>query len=145
MIQRVPMKLIRIEHNETETIGVLSVNGRLTCYVLELPWRDNRCCISRIPAGFYTGERQKDHPRKGLVFHIFNVPGRTEIMMHVGNTHVDTAGCPVPGLQPGYHDSVRGVLDSNAACLYVTDEMGDEDRFSILILDCEQRCDHGNL
>lgn len=107
--------IVRLEHRETETLGVLLLDGRIFCDTLELPWRQNYESISCIPEGLYRVER-KIGPELGEAWHVWDVPQRTGIVLgHVGNTHHDTQGCVLLGLRTGQIDGKRAVLDSTRA------------------------------
>jgi len=79
------------------TYGTFVLNNRPICHSLELPWRSNDVSVSCIPVGDY--EVIKAHsPRFGDTFYFKNVPGRTGILIHPGNSLIDTRGCILPGL-----------------------------------------------
>jgi len=109
---------IRVEHGETETLGVLLLDGEIFCYTLELPWRRNVPTISSIPPGTYDCERYRSEDH-GSVFRVSSVPGRTGIILgHVGNTHHDTTGCILLGKYPGQltNPGARAVTNSAQTC-----------------------------
>lgn len=68
---------------------------------IELPDNGNMKNVSCIPEGTYECERIIS-PSKGECFHVNDVPGRSHILIHVGNyaagKKVDTEGCILPGL-----------------------------------------------
>lgn len=67
-------------------------------YTLEEEWRDNEPNESRIPVGTYVCERTAYHKMDDLpTFEIMNVPGRSRILFHPGNTEEDTQGCVLLG------------------------------------------------
>ena len=51
---------------------------------MELPWKDNKRRVSCIPVGFYI-VRKHTSPKFGNTFHVLNVKGRSEILIHKGN------------------------------------------------------------
>jgi RHS repeat-associated protein len=73
------------------TSGV-TASGR----TLELPGRENLPFKSRIPAGTYKATRHNS-PSLGSVLKLHEVPGRSDILLHPGNTPDDTKGCILPG------------------------------------------------
>lgn len=81
-------------------LGGLSF-GAWQCYTLELPWRKNEPEISAIPEGVYQcGLRPSAKfggHTGGLVYHVMPVQGRTDILIHAGNTARDTKGCILIG------------------------------------------------
>jgi len=78
------------------TSGYLAVNGRIIVYTLERPWKDNQKNISSIPAGSYSGILRYDH-RDHWRIELRNVPGRTNVQIHVGNEPDETKGCILVG------------------------------------------------
>ena len=98
------LNIFRTEENDTQTMGVIIVkneNGswwlpEIFC-TLELPWRDNRRNISRIPAGEYEAIKYYSPKFKRTMILLLDVPERTGIEIHPGNTIDDTTGCIVVG------------------------------------------------
>jgi len=108
------MKLIRLESTTDATIGVLMVDGKVQCFTLELPWRDNQRNVSCIPPGSYTAERIVSK-RFGETILLHGVPNRSEILIHTGNTVIDSRGCILPGKSVGEMKGMRAVLSSGMA------------------------------
>ncbi len=77
------------------TLGVLLNDVTPLCLTFELPWKDNQHDISCIPPGTYPVI--PNTPEKP--WRLCNVPGRTEIDMHAGNTTADILGCIAVGFQ----------------------------------------------
>lgn len=76
-----------------------------TCAGLELPWKNNQREISRIKPGTYRATYQVS-PTFGPSIRLHDVPGRSNIVIHVGNYiaslnprtgRSDSLGCPLPG------------------------------------------------
>lgn len=109
--------LVRLEHNETETLGVLLLDGRMQAVTLELPWRQNFANISCIPEGIYRCSR-RDSPTYGSgTWYVEDVPLRSNIILgHKGNTRADTEGCILLGMEHGKLLGDRAVLSSEKAC-----------------------------
>lgn len=102
--------LIRLDHGEYETLGALIYKGKFLCLTLEPPWRENRRNVSCIPLGMYRCSR------KNGKWVVNNVPGRTGILIHKGNSHYDTTGCILLGLELTYAvGKTRMLLHSNSA------------------------------
>jgi hypothetical protein len=99
------------ESKEHGTFGKLFVNGREFCHTLEPADRDNKKNISSIPCGVYQCKpySSKKYPD---VFQICNVPDRTNILFHSGNTDDDTAGCVLLGSTRGKLGNDRAILNS---------------------------------
>lgn len=84
--------LKRVSTNWHSTFGVLIDGTEPFAVTLEPPWRDNEEDVSCIPAALYMCRRtQSSH--FGETFEVTNVPGRSHILFHKGNTPGDTAGC----------------------------------------------------
>lgn len=108
------IKLVRLEFNKNETIGVLKLFDDVLCYTLELPWIDNQRQKSCIPLGVY--ECQLFNSQKfGECWQIMNVPNRDGILIHNGNTHRDVKGCIILGSGIGYLNNDRAVFGSKNA------------------------------
>ncbi len=82
------------------TSGYLAVNGQIIAYTLERPWADNNQNISSIPAGTYPATLRYDHADAWRI-ELQNVPGRTNVQIHIGNEPDQTKGCILVGLQLG--------------------------------------------
>ena len=89
------IKLLRT-YKDTHTEGRLLIHDIFVAYTLERKWCGNKVDLSCIKEGVYKCEKfiRKDRP----AIRIHDVPGRTGILMHVGNSIRDTTGCILPGL-----------------------------------------------
>lgn len=129
--------VVRLEHNDTETLGVLLLDGQLFCYTLELPWRSNQKNISCIPTGQYRCRRY-DSPQFGPVFGVQDVPGRSDIILgHVGNEHYDTTGCILLGRYPGRlaKEGPRAVISSQQICAALMAWLDDQEEIELQIIE----------
>lgn len=105
--------LIRIASDADSTLGVMYINGLLQGFTLEDEYRAKKVWgETRIPSGRYQitlrtvgGLHQKYHNHrneeirkmhKGMLW-LQNVPGFEFILIHIGNTEKDTAGCILVG------------------------------------------------
>jgi len=104
----------RIEETQDGIIGVLLTDGRLRCYTLEKRYLLNAPNVSSIPPGSYICNRITS-PHHGKTFEISDVPGRSHILFHIGNTDNDTEGCILLGRRVGYINKKRGILESKLA------------------------------
>lgn len=108
------MKLEVLRFNDTgkETLGLLMINGKFRGYTLEDEERTVKVWgETRIPEGTYKlGLRTEGghharylkkfpHIHKGML-HVLNVPNFKFILIHIGNSEDDTAGCLLVGSQP---------------------------------------------
>lgn len=106
------VEIIRLEESEEHgTLGVMLLNGECFCCTLELPDRDNKANVSRIPNGEYIIEPHNS-PHFGSVWIVLNVPNRSHILIHKGNTDDDTKGCILLGQYFGKLKGNRAVLNS---------------------------------
>ena len=80
------------------TFGELSIDGDSICKTLELPDHGNQQNVSCIPPGEYTCERVYSPRFKKYLYEIKNVNGRTNILIHSGNSPSDTQGCVLVGM-----------------------------------------------
>jgi len=80
--------------------GVLTVAGYhlFTCEEEDLA---NRVSVSCIPPGQYALKRTIYVKHGYPTFEVMDVPGRTRILFHPGNTEEDTEGCILVGLSLG--------------------------------------------
>lgn len=90
----------RIQQDDQQTLGLLRVveGGEpvFQCKTIELPWRNNKRRVSRIPTGTYDTVKHNS-PQFGASLWLQNVPDRSEILVHRGNYNRDTLGCILVG------------------------------------------------
>lgn len=83
-------------------MGKLTGENLPVMETLEDAWRQNQRSISCIPAGTYICTPHGWEPNSGYRFKktwlVNGVPNRSAILIHAGNTHVDTHGCILVGL-----------------------------------------------
>ena len=91
--------LERFYIGEDCTLGHIDLDvARL--FVLEQPWRDNMHDASCIPPGKYL-LRPRTRQSGKVIIDVLDVPDRSYIEFHPGNTIRDTKGCLLPGLRWG--------------------------------------------
>ncbi|MCS7003802.1 MAG: DUF5675 family protein [Cytophagales bacterium] len=102
----------RQTYTDKQVLGELTLynpNGQVLfkCKTLELPWRDNQPKISCIPTGNYRAVfrgANEGSGKYGNHYRIFQadgvseVPGRSFILIHHGNTFWDIKGCILIGV-----------------------------------------------
>jgi hypothetical protein len=110
------------------------MDGERLCYCLELPDRENRRNVSRIPAGQYVCKRVRS-ARFGETFEITNVPGRSGILFHVGNFPTDTHGCILLGM--GKPEGKNFISESSLAVSLFNEKLAGVDSFFLEITDPE--------
>tara|TARA_R100001443_G_scaffold21770_1_gene33997 strand:- start:5185 stop:5559 length:375 start_codon:yes stop_codon:yes gene_type:complete len=85
---------------DASTMGKLFLNGEEFCDTLELAWKDNQRSISCIPAGEYKVRLRlprESATRDYIHLLVKDVPNRSYILVHIGNTTADTKGCILVG------------------------------------------------
>jgi hypothetical protein len=86
------LELLR-EYFPDGTNGVLKFNNNLICNTIELPWKENKRCISCIPEGKYSLIKRY-HEKYGWHLMLQNVPGRSYILVHPAyNAMKELKGC----------------------------------------------------
>ncbi len=112
--------LIRFKTSDQGTFGKLFIpDADFKCYTAELPFRDNKQCLSCIPEGSYKVVHYKSK-RRGSCYHVTDVPNRTSVLFHSGNyagavdkgflTH--SKGCVLPGKYMGVLSNQLAVMCS---------------------------------
>jgi hypothetical protein len=101
--------LVRKWFTRTETIGILYLEDIPLCYILELQEGGQKG--QAIPYGTYPIKYSYWAKRAANFPHIYNVPGRSSILIHTGNDRDDTRGC----LLPGYQATENSILNSKDA------------------------------
>ncbi len=99
----------RVISDDDATVSHIFLDGEFQCFGLEDEYRENKLPEeTRIPAGRYkigvrkTGGFHKRYSKRfpdmheGML-HVRKVPGFEFILIHVGNTDKDTAGCLLVG------------------------------------------------
>ena len=82
-------------------IGSLYMNSHKICDTLELPYNDNKTNASSIPVGLYdlcvrSGADSTKY--KYVHLQVLEVPNRSFILFHIGNTAKDSKGCILTGM-----------------------------------------------
>lgn len=93
----ITLTLKRVAVDTMGTHGMLYCGATLLCYTEELPWDANHQDTSCVPFGSYlcTLHNSVDHPH---TWQLNDVPDRTNILLHNGNTMKDTKGCILVGM-----------------------------------------------
>ncbi len=111
------------------SLGLLTGLSR-PLYVLEDEWRDNRARESCIPTGTYRCVPHGWEPSSPFKYkntwQLLNVPNRTAILIHAGNTHKDTQGCLLVGMGMIVSQLSSAVTDSRMALDFLRQEIGQQ-------------------
>ena len=103
------LTVLRYSVDKESTLGLLFIDRKFACYTLEdEPRKFKIKGETRIPEGTYPVELRKEgghHARYSRKFphmhlgmlHVTDVPNFTHILIHIGNTDDDTAGCLLVG------------------------------------------------
>lgn len=120
------LTLTRLVDTGNETMGVLRIGdgkGYFMIYTLEDTWKNNAKGVSCIPPGTYTCV---PHGWKGEAvkfpqcWRLLNTAPREAILIHAGNTHLDTHGCILVGLAR----STNSIAQSRSAVEYLRKVLG---------------------
>jgi len=97
-------------------------------------WINNEENVSCIPEGKYI-VKLIDHPRRKKVWEIQDVPDRTEIYFHVGNTIANTTGCVLlgKGLNYSREGKLWSIYPSGKAMKEFMEYMGDDKEFHLTV------------
>ena len=130
---RVKVKLFRVSSSLSGTFGVMVHKGLPICVTCEDPWNDNKPNISCIPEGIYEAVPHSGVKYKN-VWVLKNVPARSAILIHNGNTNKDTEGCILVGNGFALINGVQGVVNSIATLTQLRTILPDE--FELEIINC---------
>ena len=124
-------EMVQIERFAYTPMGTF---GRLyykefSSYCVELPWKDNHPFISCIPIGLYPMKFGRFYKKDYPCWEINQVPNRSLIKIHIGNTMGDIEGCIAPGTELGVVDKLWAVLNSREAHKgFMSSMKGNKDR-----------------
>ena len=93
--------ITRSKLEDAQTLGTLVLtndDGKklFNCKTLELPWLNNKRNESCIPLGNYKVVTRQS-ARYNKHYHIQDVPGRSFVLIHIGNYYTQTKGCILVG------------------------------------------------
>ncbi len=102
------------------------LNGNFACYTLEDPYQSKKIHgVTRIPGGIYTVGLQQSGAlhdaykikfpslHKGML-NIQDVPGFQGVMLHIGNSAVNTSGCILVGDEANNNTLREGYLRNSS-------------------------------
>jgi hypothetical protein len=106
--------LARFAWSEFGCFGEIAVDGQ-RLYTVERPWLQNLPSVSCIPLGKYTCKPRRYNRGGYPAVEVCDVPGRTHILWHKGNTMHDLAGCIAVTSRLGTLKGIWAGLDSGTA------------------------------
>lgn len=104
------------EYNEIERLSLAQfskLDNLFECFTIELDWKDNNRNISCIPRGIYSANEHFSKKFKNTII-VNNVPNRSGILIHSGNSYLDIQGCILPVSKVEISDSVYGTNSRKA-------------------------------
>lgn len=120
------VKVLRYGHGLADTLGLILINCQFEGYTLEDEHRNKKVhSETRIPAGTYElkfrkvgGFHNRYLNKFGADFHkgmleLQDVPNFKYILIHIGNTEDDTAGCLLVGDTANYNVDQRGFVGAS--------------------------------
>ena len=125
------LRIVRVESTEQGLLGVLTIDGQLTCLTMQ---PDPADVHFSIPAGSY--ECRRFHGKKWQDTFEIKVKGHTALLFHSGNVEDNSEGCILLGEQVGELNGKRAVLASGKAFCDFMKKMGDDQEASLFIVDC---------
>jgi hypothetical protein len=133
--------LTRISTGAEGSFGEILTDSGYFCVTGELPWIENSNNDSCIPSGTYVVNWSFSPKHNKNVYHVQNVPNRSEIEIHSANLMGDTSkgyvsqllGCIAPGKSvatfpagtaPAGHLAQKGVTSSTEALTALQADLG---------------------
>jgi len=90
------MELVLKRNYPGGTNGTLECGGKVICYTIELPWKNNEKRVSCVPEGKYF-LRKRYTKKYQWHIEILNVKGRSGILFHPANNALtELNGCIAP-------------------------------------------------
>ena len=130
------VKLYRFALTRAGTFGDIEINGH-RFYTVEKPWADNRPFKSCIPAGRYAMALGRYNRGGYPAFELLDIPGRSAIKIHIGNTPCDVSGCIAIGERLGFINKSLAVLNSRKAFKKFMALMSSYNEATIIIQDSQ--------
>lgn len=118
------LTLRRVERTARATFGELWIDGQRLAITLEDPPGEGK---GPIPAGSYPLVLTYSERFRALLPEIRDIPGRTAIRIHAGNTSADTTGCVLVGLYRVDDGMIGQSRDALARVLRIWREWVDQD------------------
>jgi len=124
--------LERFAYSPHGTFGRLII-PEFECFTVERPWLDNKPRESCIPEGEYPLILGRYNRGGYAAYEVKDVPNRSLIKIHIGNTIEDVIGCIAPGKSLGYLEKKWAVSSSRKAFTEFMHAMEETQQSRILI------------
>lgn len=108
------VELERFAYTPHGTFGRIML-PEFECFTVERPWLDNKRRQSCIPEGTYELVLGMYNRGGYPAYELMDVPDRSLIKIHVGNTMDDIVGCIAPGKALGFLERKWAVSSSRKA------------------------------
>ena len=134
MVDGMRLELVRYCYGPREVLGLLKFpvedDGQFQyqLWTVECPWRANTRYLSCIPDGIYE-LAPFDSVRHPETYQVLNVPDRSGILIHAGNSVADVTGCIAPGIT----QEANKVWESRDALRILVDVLRRSETHSLVI------------
>lgn len=120
------LSIERFAYTPMGVFGRCYIEGQ-ELFTVERSWLNNERSISCIPEGRYSCTPRFYNKGGYEAIEITKVPGRTNILMHKGNTLHDLAGCIAITAKLGCIDGIWGGINSREAFQILMGHYGTQD------------------
>ena len=136
MENKCQLVLERDTFTKDTTLGKLYFNGEFLCHTLENSYKENNRNTSSIPTGLYdvrvrTGAESGNFKYVHLL--VEEVPKRSFILLHVGNTHKDTSGCILTGMDRVGDEMITNSLKAHTLLMNIILNNNLQDEITLVI------------
>jgi len=117
------VKIRRFAYTNMGVFGEMHLEG-VRLVTVERPWLNNQPNISCIPTGNYYLSPGRYYRGGYDAMEVCDVPGRTHILCHKGNTMHDSAGCVLITSQEGFINGIWAGINSARAFKHFMNVLG---------------------
>jgi len=136
MQNKCQLVLERDTFTKDTTLGKLYFNGEFLCHTLENAYKANNRNTSSIPCGLYD-VRVRTAAESGNFKYVHllveEVPKRSYILFHIGNTHKDTHGCILTGLGRNGDEMITQSLKAHTLLMNVILNNNLQDEITLIV------------
>jgi Family of unknown function (DUF5675) len=136
----VDCKLTRNKYGQDGILGVLESDiGTEIAVTLEHAYlQDDGSFAPKIPAGVYICKRGmhtlEHHPKPFEAFELQDVPGHTNILIHVGNYNRDSEGCILLGAAVAKQPNGDVMITASSQAFAALMVLNDVDEFTLTVV-----------